>query len=148
MLIWHKELWLIDHGASLYFHHSWTNWEKHAQSPFALIKDHVLLPQASMLQEADALFKTILTPETLQAIVNLIPLEWLDWQDTDESPDAIREVYLQFYRCACIILKFSLKKLKMQEKHLYEYSVIRVVPRVEREEFLNVGLLFCKKRSL
>jgi hypothetical protein len=43
-----------------------------------------------MLQE-DALFKTILTPETLQSIVNLIPLEWLDWQDTDESPDAIRE---------------------------------------------------------
>jgi hypothetical protein len=65
--------------------------EKHAQSPFALIKDHVLLPQASMLQ-ADALFKTILTPETLQAIVNLIPLEWLDWQDTDESPDAIRSL--------------------------------------------------------
>jgi hypothetical protein len=96
MLIWHKELWLIDHGASLYFHHSWTNWEKHAQSPFALIKDHVLLPQASMLQEADALFKTILTPETLQSIVNLIPEEWLDWQDTDESPEAVREVYLQF----------------------------------------------------
>jgi hypothetical protein len=96
MLIWHKELWLIDHGASLYFHHSWTNWEKHAQSPFALIKDHVLLPQASMLQEADTLFKTILTPETLQGVVNLIPLEWLDWQDTDESPEAIREVYLQF----------------------------------------------------
>jgi hypothetical protein len=80
MLIWHKELWLIDHGASLYFHHSWTN-EKHAQSPFALIKDHVLL---SLLQEADALFKTILTPETLQ-IVNLIPLEWLDWQDRRKS---------------------------------------------------------------
>lgn len=96
MLIWHKELWLIDHGASLYFHHSWTNWEKHAQSPFTLIKDHVLLPQASMLQEADTLFKTILTPETLLGVVNLIPLEWLDWQDTDESPEAIREVYLQF----------------------------------------------------
>jgi hypothetical protein len=96
MLIWHKELWLIDHGASLYFHHSWTNWEKHAQSPFALIKAHVLLPQASMLQEADTLFKTILTPETLQSIVNLIPLQWLDWQDTDESPEAIRDVYLQF----------------------------------------------------
>jgi hypothetical protein len=96
MLIWHKELWLIDHGASLYFHHSWTNWEKHAQSPFALIKDHVLLPQASMLQEADTLFKTILTPETLQAIVDLIPEEWLDWQDTDQSPEAVREVYLQF----------------------------------------------------
>jgi hypothetical protein len=46
------------------------------------------------------------------------------------------------------ILKFSLKKPKMQEKHLYEYSVIRVVPRVEREEFLNVGIIvFAKKRS-
>ncbi|UFH34373.1 HipA family kinase [Flavobacterium acetivorans] len=96
MLVWHKELWLIDHGACLYFHHSWTNWEKHAKSPFALIKDHVLLPQASMLEEADVQFKSILTAEKLQSIVDLIPLEWLEWQDTDESPEAIREVYLQF----------------------------------------------------
>ena len=96
MLLWHKELWLIDHGASFYFHHSWTNWEQHARSPFKLIKDHVLLPQASMIKEADDLFKTILTPSTLQAIVQLIPLDWLQWQDTDESPEAIREVYYQF----------------------------------------------------
>ncbi|MBU0941265.1 MAG: aminotransferase class I and II [Bacteroidetes bacterium] len=96
MLLWHKELWLIDHGASFYFHHSWTNWEQHAKSPFKLIKDHVLLPQASMIKEADDMFKTILTPSTLQAIVQLIPLDWLQWQDTDESPEAIREVYYQF----------------------------------------------------
>ena len=96
MLIWHKELWLIDHGASLYFHHSWTNWEKHAQSPFALIKDHVLLPQASFLHEIDVLFKKILTQEVLQNIVNLIPEVWLHWEDTDEAPEAIREVYFQF----------------------------------------------------
>ncbi|MBG6111893.1 hypothetical protein H4V97_000722 [Flavobacterium sp. CG_23.5] len=96
MLIWHKELWLIDHGACLYFHHSWTNWEKHAHSPFALIKDHVLLPQASMLQETDVLFKSILTQEVLQSIVNLIPEEWLNWEDSDEAPEALREVYLQF----------------------------------------------------
>jgi hypothetical protein len=96
MLLWHKELWLIDHGASFYFHHSWTNWEQHAKSPFKLIKDHVLLPQASMIKEADDLFKSVLTPTTLQAIVQLIPLEWLQWEDTDESPEAIREVYYQF----------------------------------------------------
>ena len=96
MLMWHKELWLIDHGACLYFHHSWNNWEKHAQSPFALIKDHVLLPQASLLQEVDAEFKTILFPEVLQSIVNLIPEEWLVWEDSDETPQALREVYLQF----------------------------------------------------
>ncbi|MFV8372228.1 HipA family kinase [Flavobacterium sp. LB2P74] len=96
MLIWHKELWLIDHGASLYFHHSWTNWKKHAQSPFALIKDHVLLPQATLLSETDAIFKKILTDDVLQNIVNLIPEVWLNWEDTDETPEAIREVYFQF----------------------------------------------------
>jgi len=96
MLIWHKELWLIDHGACLYFHHSWNNWEQHAKSPFALIKDHVLLPQASLLKEVDAEFKALLTPEILEEIVNTIPLEWLEWEDTEETPEALRNVYLQF----------------------------------------------------
>lgn len=96
MLIWHKELWLIDHGASLYFHHSWTSWEKHAQSPFALIKDHVLLPQASVLAETDAAFKQLLTPEVLEAVVNLIPEEWLQWEEVQETPAELRNVYLQF----------------------------------------------------
>jgi len=96
MLIWHKELWLIDHGACLYFHHSWNNWEQHAKSPFALIKDHVLLPQASLLKEVDAEFKKLLTNEILEEIVRTIPEEWLVWEDTDETPEALRNVYLQF----------------------------------------------------
>jgi hypothetical protein len=96
MLIWHKELWLIDHGACLYFHHSWNNWEQHAKSSFALIKDHVLLPQASLLKEVDAEYKAILTPQILEEIVNTIPLDWLQWEDTDETPEALRNVYLQF----------------------------------------------------
>ena len=54
MLMWHKELWLIDHGASLYFHHSWQNFEEQAKRSFVQVKDHVLLPQASLLDEADA----------------------------------------------------------------------------------------------
>src|SRR6187402_645291 len=62
MLIWHQELWLIDHGASLYFHHSWQNWEEQAKRPFVLVKDHVLLKQAALLEEVDQNFKTILTP--------------------------------------------------------------------------------------
>ena len=98
MLIWHKELWLIDHGACLYFHHSWNNWEQHAKSPFALIKDHVLLPQASLLKEVDAEFKEILTLEILEEIVNTIPLEWLQWEDADETPENLRNVYLQFLK--------------------------------------------------
>ncbi|MFD2939048.1 HipA family kinase [Flavobacterium notoginsengisoli] len=98
MLIWHKELWLIDHGACLYFHHSWNNWEQHAKSPFALIKDHVLLPQASLLKEVDVEFKAILTPEILEEIVNTIPVDWLQWEDADETPEALRNVYLQFLK--------------------------------------------------
>lgn len=98
MLIWHKELWLIDHGACLYFHHSWNNWEQHAKSPFALIKDHVLLPQATLLKEVDAEFKAILTTQVLEEIVNTIPLDWLQWEDADETPEALRNVYLQFLK--------------------------------------------------
>ena len=96
MLMWHKELWLIDHGACLYFQHSWTTWETHAKSPFIFIKDHVLLPQASMLAETDSVFKTLLTEEKIRAIVALIPDEWLHWEGNNESPEALREVYAQF----------------------------------------------------
>lgn len=96
MMIWHKELWLIDHGAALYFHHSFTNWENHAKSPFALIKDHVLLPKASLLEATDKAFKVILTEEKIISIVNLIPEEWLQWEESDESPEAIKKVYADF----------------------------------------------------
>lgn len=96
MLIWHKDLWLIDHGAALYFHHSWINWEQHAKSPFALIKDHVLLPQASELETVNQEYKALLTPEKIRQITGLIPEDWLQWEDTEESPEALREVYSQF----------------------------------------------------
>lgn len=96
MLMWHKELWLIDHGASLYFHHSWDNWEKNAISPFTMIKDHVLLPQASELDAVNEKYKSILTDEILKEIVELIPEDWLQWNDTDLSPTEIKDVYFQF----------------------------------------------------
>ena len=96
MLIWNREVWLIDHGAFFYFHHSWSNREKHAKSPFSLIKDHVLLPKAAHLEEADAEYKIILTKEKLRTIVNTIPDEWLQWRETLESEEEIREAYLQF----------------------------------------------------
>ncbi len=96
MLMWKSELWLIDHGASLYFHHSWDNWTKHAVSPFSLIKDHVLLPQASQLDQVHEECKAKLTPEVLHEIVELIPDEWLYWNDTLETPENLRNVYKEF----------------------------------------------------
>ncbi len=96
MLMWRKELWLIDHGSCLYFQHSWTTWREHATGPFALIKDHVLLPQASQLAEADAEFKQRLSPTLLQNIVALVPDAWLHWDGMDETPDELRAIYLEF----------------------------------------------------
>lgn len=95
MLMWHKELWLIDHGAALYFHHSWDNWQEQARRPFVQIRDHVLLPAASRLDEADAFFRTVLTPERIRSIVGLIPDEWLENGDS-ESPESRRAVYAGF----------------------------------------------------
>ncbi len=96
LLLWHKALWLIDHGAAFYFHHSWDKWEEHAKSSFTLIKDHVLLPQASLLEEVNEKFQTLLTNEKLHEIVALLPDDWLDWEGNEQTPDEIRAIYYQF----------------------------------------------------
>ncbi|MCC2591023.1 HipA family kinase [Chryseobacterium sp. MFBS3-17] len=96
LLWWHKELWVIDNGASFYFHHSWQNFDTAAKTPFKYIKDHVLLAQASELDKADAFAKTILNEDFFRDIVNMIPDEWLQWRDTEETPDEIRQIYFNF----------------------------------------------------
>ncbi len=97
MLMWHKELWLIDHGAAFYFHHSWPNIEEQAKRPFSQIKDHVLLPQATELEVVDAAFKAILTPELIGKIVANIPEEWLITEGSPfNSAEEYRQVYAQF----------------------------------------------------
>src|SRR5580693_6991139 len=72
MLIWHHRLWLIDHGAALYFHHAWTHGDQQAAKPFVLINDHVLLKFAAVLEEVDAEMARILTPAKFAALVQLI----------------------------------------------------------------------------
>lgn len=96
MLIWHKELWLIDHGATFYFHHSWGDWKKAAQSPFPYIKDHVLLPQATQVEEINSDMISLFPDDKLLEITNLIPIDWLNWEGTDMNPEEIRNVYYQF----------------------------------------------------
>ncbi len=96
MLIWHKELWLIDHGAALYFHHTWDNWQEQSLKPFVQVKDHVLLHQASELAAVDADFKTKLTKAHIKAIVATIPDEWLIAESYDESAEDRRKVYAGF----------------------------------------------------
>ena len=96
MLIWHRELWLIDHGAALYFHYSWQDWEQQAAKSFALIKNHVLLPQASELAAVDAEFRPLLTPERIASIVALIPDAWLTDDTAFPTPQGYRDAYAHF----------------------------------------------------
>lgn len=99
LLYWHYELWLIDHGASLYFHHQWQNWEKMALSPFTNIKDHVLLPYAKDLEEVNEAFPALLTDDILKEIIDMIPQDWLQESTSDnENVQQLRDVYFQFLK--------------------------------------------------
>ena len=93
MLTWHDRLWLIDHGAALYFHHD-PGGDVMAQSrtPFSRIKDHVLLPHAGALAEADATLAPRLTDDVLAPVVASIPDAWLAGGD----PDAMRRMYMEY----------------------------------------------------
>jgi hypothetical protein len=92
MLLWHKEIWLIDHGACLFYQHNPAKFPENAKNPFAQIKDHILLPFASHIERADAQLHALLTPEVLGEIVGLIPGEWL------EEAGIEREIYLEFLK--------------------------------------------------
>ena len=96
MLVWKKELWLIDHGAALYFHHSGGDWQEQAKRPFVQIKDHVLLPLATELETVDTAFRAVLTKECIDSIVALIPEEWLVENTFDAAAEAMRNIYAKF----------------------------------------------------
>ncbi|MBL0358503.1 MAG: aminotransferase class I and II [Chitinophagaceae bacterium] len=95
MLMWQKELWLIDHGAALYFHHSWADPAAQAQKPFVQIKDHVLLPYATQLAEINESLKTILTEAVVSAVVDAVPDDFLQWGD-GVGADQLRRGYKDF----------------------------------------------------
>lgn len=96
MLWWNKEIWLIDFGASLYFHHNWENRSGQAAKPFLQIRDHVLLPWATEMQEADGFFRHLITDELLKEITSSIPDAWLKDTVFNESPDEIKAAYFDF----------------------------------------------------
>ena len=96
LLMWHKRLWLIDHGAALYFHHAWDDdYIAHSRTSFPKIKDHVLLPFATKLEEADQWMARKITPEAIAAVVALLPDAWMG---SDAPGGAARspQVYTQY----------------------------------------------------
>lgn len=96
LLMWHRRLWLIDHGAALYFHHTWNNYLKRSQDPFPAIKDHVLLRFASALEEADAQMTAQLTPDIIDGIVQQIPDAWLVENSPFPESRQHRDAYTEY----------------------------------------------------
>ncbi len=111
LLNWNKELWLIDHGASLYFHHNWNNWNGYEYKPFPMIKDHVLLERATMINEAAEELKAILKPTLIEHIVSLIPEDWLIDESTSLSSDSKREAYKDFLNIRISNLNLIVKEV-------------------------------------
>lgn len=89
--------WLIDHGSAMYVHHAWTNPDAHARRPFERIGEHVLLPFAGSISEADARLAARLDPATLDSIVDIVPDDWLRDSRFD-GPAAEREAYRRYLR--------------------------------------------------
>jgi hypothetical protein len=95
LLWWHRQLWLIDHGAALYVHHAWGDYRSRARSPFAAIKDHVLLAVSESIHAADALLAPRLTSDLITQAVALVPDSWLG-DATFSDPSDQRAAYVDY----------------------------------------------------
>lgn len=104
LLVWQDEVWLIDHGAALYFHHDWPSMtEARARAAFAPIKDHVLLPRAASIAEADARLAPHLTEEVVHDVLAAIPDALLMDAPPGRTPpfetaESNRQAYVDYFR--------------------------------------------------
>jgi len=119
MLMWHRRLWLIDHGAALYFHHAWKQHDQHALTPFSLIKDHVLLKFASRLEEVDAEMRARIGIDKIAGLVELIPDAWLANDPGFESQAQQRNAYLNYFRARLAASEiFLMEALRARASHV------------------------------
>ncbi|WP_242901502.1 HipA family kinase [Actinomadura terrae] len=93
MLVWHRDVWLIDHGASLIFHHAWRNATRLFSGPYD-IDDHVLTPYATELEAAEADLAPRITEPLLREVAGLVPDPWLEGEPGFDSADALRDGYV------------------------------------------------------
>src|SRR5437762_12904277 len=103
ILMWHRRLWLIDHGAAMYFHHTWTNYLERSRDAFPMVKNHVLLRSTSplSLREIDSKMTDRITPDIIGGIVKVIPDAWLAaapqvGDSPFAGPDEHRGAYIEY----------------------------------------------------
>jgi hypothetical protein len=98
LMVWHRKLYLIDHGAALYFHHDWENAGEACAKPFVLIRDHVLLPFAKDIAGADRALAPLLTDAVIDDIVALIPDVWLQGEPAFADAASYRKAYADYLK--------------------------------------------------
>jgi hypothetical protein len=96
LLRWHRDLYFIDHGAALYFHHNWQTRERLIESPFSASRDHLLLPWATALDQADSTAHERLNPDIFAQILSDVPNAWLTREPDAPEPEAKRAAYVDF----------------------------------------------------
>jgi hypothetical protein len=96
LLLWHGRIWLIDHGAALYVHHTWRDPDEHARRPFERIRDHVLLPFAGSIVDADARHAARIDEALLTDLVEAVPDAWLPRDPVIGEAEAQRAAYVRY----------------------------------------------------
>jgi hypothetical protein len=96
LLMWHRRLWLIDHGAALYFHHSWTDMDQRSKDPFPLIREHILLPFAASVETVDHEMTSLITEEVITGVVDLVPDEWMKEDSSFSTIAENRRAYVEY----------------------------------------------------
>ena len=122
LLNWNKKLWLIDHGASLYFHHNWKTWEGHLSRTFPFVKEHVLLKKANHLTEATQEIQSLVNEDVINEIVNSIPENWLEEENNRQEVEE-NEITVEFKRKAYVA--FLMSRLSNIERLAKEASDAR-----------------------
>jgi len=97
LLVWHRKLYPIDHGAALFFHHDWPSMQRKITAPFSEIRDHILLPWAREIRYAAKLAHDRLTESVLRGIVDLVPDAWLEAIPGNIPAAERRAGYMQFF---------------------------------------------------
>jgi hypothetical protein len=110
LLVWHRKLYLIDHGAALYFHHNWETMPQKIESPFPEVAQHVLLPWAAQIEEAAKHAQTALTKELFVEILEQVPDEWLASDPLESTPEEKRAAYVDFF-----VKRLAVSKIFEQE---------------------------------
>jgi hypothetical protein len=109
LLKWNKELWVIDNGASFYFHHNWAKWKSHLTRTFPFIKDQVLLPKATKLKAAVEI-QQLLSQDKIIDIISKIPEDWLLSESDSLTPIEMRAAYIEFINAKLSMIDVLVKE--------------------------------------